>query len=151
MSGAIVVRIHGLEELREKLQSNRADEPVSRFLNRGAIYIQGQGRRHAPVDTGRLQNSIGTESPNNRMRKIGPSAHYGEYVEKGTRPHYPPLTPLFGWAKRKGGLDPFAIQQSIGMWGTKAQPYMKPAADDATGYIPMLIPVLAAEIESAFQ
>ena len=149
-SGRITVELIGDEELRRKLKSSTADVPVQRFLDRGAIYTQGQGRKHAPVDTGRLRNSIGTESPNNRTRSIGPSVKYGEFVEKGTRAHYPPLSSLEGWAARHG-MSARALQLSIGRKGTKAQPYMQPAADDLEGRIPQLVSVLAAEIESAFQ
>lgn len=149
--GSIRVDLIGDKELSRKLRSSRADAPVKRFLDRGSIFLQGRARTHAPVDTGRLQNSIGIEEPNNRLRSIGPSVDYGEHVEFGTRPHYPPLTPLFGWANRHGGMDPFALQQSIGMWGTPAQPYMQPAADETETHVITIIPVLAAELESAFQ
>lgn len=50
---------------------------------------------------------------------------YAPYVEYGTRPHYPPLSAIWAWAKKKG-VDPFALQQSIGMWGTEAHPFMAP-------------------------
>ena len=147
--GNITVKLIGDEELKRKLRSSTADVPVGRFLDRAATYLQGQGRKHAPVDTGRLRNSIGTESPNNRLRRVGPSVDYGEYVETGTRPHYPPLGALDGWA-RKRGMTAYQVQRSIGRKGTAAQPYMQPAADDTEVRIPVLVSVLAAEIESAF-
>lgn len=149
-SGAITVKIHGDKELIQKLKEDRASGPVNRFLDRAAFFVQGQARRHAPVDRGRLRNSIGTESPNDRMRRIGPNTFYAEWVETGTRPHWPPPGALAGWASRHG-MSEYAIRRKIGLYGTKAQPYMQPAADDAIPFIPTLIPVLAAEIESAFQ
>lgn len=149
--GALIVELRGDKDLYRKLQGRRADAPVGRFLDRGAFHLQGKARKNAPKDTGRLGNSIGTESPNNRLRSIGSNLDYAEPVEKGTRPHYPPIDALWGWAKRKGGLDPFAIQQSIGMWGTEAQPYLGPAAEEAEVFMISQIPTLAAEIESAFQ
>lgn len=149
--GSITVNIEGLEELRKKLQGHKADKPVNRFLDRSADLIQKSARKKAPVDTGRLRNSIGTEISGHRQRSIGPSVDYGEHVEFGTNPHYPPLDALWGWSKRHGGIDPFALQQSIGMWGTPAQPYMQPAADESESAIASLVSVLAAEIESAFQ
>ena len=148
--GSITVTIHGLDELRGKLVGSRADAPVGRFLDRGATYLQGQGRKHAPVDRGRLRNSIGTESPTLRTRRIGPSVDYGEYVETGTRPHWPPPGALAGWAKRHG-MSEYAVRRKISIAGTKAQPYMQPAADETEPYLETLVPVLAAEIESAYQ
>lgn len=150
-NGSIAIRIEGLDELRRKLQGHRADQPVNRFLDRGAGYIEGTARKKAPIDTGRLHNSIGVETPGDRVRSIGTNLAYAKDVEFGTRPHYPPLTPLFGWAKRHGGMDPFALQQSIGMWGTPAQPYMQPAVDESESKIAALVPILASEIESAFK
>lgn len=148
--GQIRVQLIGDKELKRKLVSSRADGPVNRFLDRGAFYLQGKAREGAPVDTGRLRNSIGTETPNDRVRSIGPSVDYGRYVEEGTSPHYPPLDALWGWSKRHG-MDPWALQQSIGMWGTEAQPYMEPAAEETETFMVTIVPVLAAEIESAFQ
>lgn len=154
--GQLTVRVHGLDELRGKLHGSRVDAPVGRFLDRGATYLQGKAREHVTVDTGRLRNSIGVESPTLRMRRVGPNAigpggrNYGADVEFGTKPHWPPPGALAGWAKRKG-LDEGAIRHKISIAGTRAQPYMQPAADETSGYIPSLIPTLAAEIESAYQ
>lgn len=148
--GGITVRIEGLDDLRKKLNGSRADVPVGRFLDRGAFIIQGKGREKAPVDSGRLRNSIGVESPTLRSRRIGPSVDYGEWVETGTRPHWPPPGALATWAARHG-MDEYAVRRKIGLSGTKAQPYMQPAADESESAIAALVPVLAAEIESAFQ
>ena len=83
--GEIRVTLIGDADLKRKLVGSRADKPVARFLDRSAITIQGLGRKKAPVDTGRLRNSIGTESPSTRSRTIGPSVDYGEPVERGRR------------------------------------------------------------------
>lgn len=149
-SGGAIVKLHGDKELYQKLKSNRANGPVARFLDRASIFMQGQARKKAVVDTGRMRNSIGVEKPSDRLRRIGPNVDYAEHVEFGTSAHYPPLNSLWGWSKRHG-VDPWALQQSIGMWGTPAQPFMQPAADETEGFMVTLVPVLAAEIESAFQ
>lgn len=149
-SGGITVRIEGLDELQRKLVGSRADVPVGRFLDRGALLIQRGAREKAPVDQGRLRNSIGVESPTTRSRRIGPNVEYGEWVELGTRPHWPPPGALAGWARRHGMTD-YQARRSIAMKGTKARPYLQPAADEAEDGIRTLVSVLAAEIESAFQ
>lgn len=150
MAGGITVRIDGLDALQAKLHGSRADAPVKRFLDRGAFMIQGAARKKVTVDTGRLKNSIGVESPSLRERRIGPSAEHGEWVEFGTRPHWPPPGSLAGWAKRHGMTD-YQARRSVAMKGTKAQPFMQPAAEEAERGLPPLVSVLAAEIESAFQ
>lgn len=149
-SGSVTVTLHGDKELMRKLRDKRADAPVSRYLDRAAIKVQGDARKKAPVDTGQGRNSIGTESPSDRKRRIGPSAKHMEYVETGTRPHWPPPGALAGWARRHG-MSEYAIRRKIGLYGTKKQPFMQPAAEDAIPFLQRQIPVLAAELESAFQ
>lgn len=150
MAGGITVTIRGLDDLRRKLGSGRIEGPVNRFLDRGAIFVQGEARRHAPTDTGRLRNSIGIQSPSNRARRIGPNTSYARFVEEGTRPHWPPPGALAGWAGRHGLTD-YQARRAIAMHGTKAQPYMQPAAEAAEGQIRSFVPLLAAEIEAAYQ
>lgn len=148
----ITVHIEGLEQAIAKLTPARANGPIGRFLDRGAIYIQSQAREKAPVDTGRLRGSIGVESPSDRQRIIGANTDYAEYVETGTRPHFPPPSALEGWAARHG-YGPgggFLVARAIARSGTKAQPYMKPAAESGETFVKSLIPTLAAEIEAAY-
>lgn len=148
-SGGITVQIHGLDALRGKLHSSRADVPIGRFLDRGVIYTQSQARAKAAVDTGRLRNSIATESPSLRLRRIGPNTNYAEFVEFGTRAHWPPPGAMSGWARRHGMTD-YAARRAIARKGTKARPFMGPAAEAAQPFMRSLVPILAAEIESAF-
>lgn len=150
MAQQISIQIDGLEEALAKLTPERANGPMGRFLDRGAIYIQSQARSNAPVDTGRLRNSIGVESPTARTRIVGANTAYAEYVETGTRPHWPPPSALAGWARRHG-TDPFLVARAIARAGTKPQPYMKPAAEAGETFIKSLIPTLAAEIEAAYR
>lgn len=145
----IVVTIHGLDALRAKLHGERADAPVNRFLDRGAIYMQTRARAKAPVDTGRLRNSIAVSTPAMRVRHIGPNVHYGPYPEFGTRPHMPPKGALAGWASRHGTTDA-SMRNAIARKGTKAQPYMRPAAEETTAFVQRLVPILAGEIEAAY-
>lgn len=150
MAEMIVVRIEGLEQLRAKLTSSRVDGPVNRFLDRGAIFIQGAGRRHAAVDTGRMRNSIGVETSGHRERRVGPGAEHGLYVEKGTAPHFPPPAALDGWARRHGFQSGYQAARAISRSGTKAQPFMGPAAEEGEGFVRAQVAVLAAEVESAY-
>lgn len=55
-----------------------------------AAQVEALGKLFAPVDTGHLKGSIGTDfSGDGRFgamtATIGPTAHYGRYVETGTR------------------------------------------------------------------
>lgn len=153
MASQITIRVEGLEEAVAKLTPQRANGPIGRFLDRGAIYIQSRAREGAPVDTGRLRNSIGIEEPSNRMRHIGANTEYAEFVEKGTSAHFPPPSALQGWALRHGFSGPqagFMVARAISRSGTKPQPYMRPAAEAGEGFVKSLVPTLAAELEAAY-
>ena len=152
MATQITIRVEGLEEAVAKLTPQRADGPIGRFLDRGAIYIQSRAREKAPVDTERLRGSIGIEEPSNRMRHIGANTDYAEYVEKGTGAHFPPPSALQGWAARHGfGADGgFLVARAISRSGTKAQPYMRPAAEAGESFVKTLVPTLAAELEAEY-
>jgi HK97 gp10 family phage protein len=143
-AGQITIRIEGIDHLRGKLNDSRADAPIKRFLDRGAIYIQGQARMKAPVDTGVLRNSIGVEDAGKRTREIGTNKTYGPYVEFGTRPHFVPKQYIGGWARRHGLGDTGLLVSG------KAQPFMKPAADTGEPFVKGLVPLLAAELEASY-
>ncbi|MCG3176909.1 MAG: hypothetical protein MOGMAGMI_01873 [Candidatus Omnitrophica bacterium] len=145
MPAMVVVRIDGLEQLRAKLRSERADPPMQRFLDRGAIFIQGQARTLAPVDTNRLRGSIAVETTGRLERSIGTNVTYAPYVELGSRPHFVPAKYIGRWAEKHGFGN-----TGIFVSG-KAQPYLKPAAEAGEGFIRQLVPILAAEIEAAYQ
>ena len=149
MATQITIRIEGLDEAVGKLTPQRANGPIGRFLDRGAIFIQSRAKEKAPVDTNRLRGSIGIERPSDRMRIIGANTEYAEYVEKGTSPHFPPPSALAGWAGKRG-MDPFLVARAISRRGTKPQPYMQPAAEAAEPFVKSLVPVLAAELEAAY-
>lgn len=150
MATQITIHVEGLDALLAKLTPTRADGPINRFLDRSAIYIQSRARENAPVDTGRLRGSIGIESPGNRQRIVGANTEYAEYVETGTRPHFPPPSALAGWVSRHGGGDPYSLALHISKVGTQPHPYMKPAAESGETFTKSLVPTLAAELEAAY-
>jgi HK97 gp10 family phage protein len=64
------------------LDSQRAE--VSRVVRRTAFQIEAQAKVLAPVDTGFMRNSIGTEMVSQLTAVISVGAEYGAYVEFGT-------------------------------------------------------------------
>ena len=63
----------------------RATLAAGRAVRTTAALIEGSAKQAAPVDTGNLRNSIGTDlSPDRLSAEIGPTADYGGYVEDGT-------------------------------------------------------------------
>lgn len=64
-----------------------AAERVGQATRKAAMDIRGDAQQFAPVDTGHLRGSIGTDIRDIRggvQAEIGPTAHYGRYVEEGT-------------------------------------------------------------------
>ena len=94
------VRIEGLDRLRRKLGVlNDAERAAARTeVKRGALHIQAEAKRRAPVDTGRLRNSITHEERDDGLAAvIGTNVEYAPYQEFGTRFHaaQPFLLPAF--------------------------------------------------------
>ncbi len=91
------------------------------------LRIESGARSKAPRRTGRLAGSIShriTGSGTNLVGEVGPSVQYGLYVETGTRPHWMPP-----------GILPFPAMRTIARRGTRAQPYLIPAFEQARGAI----------------
>lgn len=56
-------------------------------VHKAAADIEQQAKARAPVDTGHLRSSISTtltDSKHHSSAEVGPTAHYGRYVEQGT-------------------------------------------------------------------
>lgn len=142
----VTVRVEGLDEALRKLDPRMVDRPCRNFLERGSILVQNEARRLAPVDTGQLRASIDRDV-GAREAVIGTNEDYAPYVEKGTRPHFPPVGAVAGWARRHG-MEPYAVARAIARAGTRPQPFLEPGLRNSEGGIRALLPVLAAEIEA---
>jgi phage gpG-like protein len=100
------------------------------------ILIQNDARILAPVDTGRLRNSIAhevTASGQSVTGRTGTNVQYGPVVEYGRAAGsaMPPAGALSGWMSRHGieASAEFAIRRSIARRGIRKRPYLKPALD----------------------
>lgn len=170
----VKIKIEGLEEVQDRLQYDALMAPViTRLLRRAAITIEGEAKRLAPVDTGRLRASItsvirfragpetiqegvlvgGPVSP--ESARIGPAVTYGAHVEFGTRPHWPPMSALQPWASRHGfppgSAGAFLVAKAIAQHGTRPQPYMEPAAMASVDKIQGFAEDAAQEIQEAWK
>jgi len=68
---------------------------------------------------------------------VASAQKYAEPVEKGTRPHFPPLDPIQLWVERKLGIDAsesrsvaFMIARAISRRGTKGQRMFERALEE---------------------
>jgi hypothetical protein len=127
----VTLRLEGAEPLARAL--NRSPELVAaeslRAMTASLLLVEGDARRNVRHDTRRLMNSITHRirgQGSRLMGEVGPSVRYGLYVERGGRPHSPPVAALVGWARRHG-VSPYAVQRGIARRGTRARPFLLPA------------------------
>ena len=140
----IRIQIEGADRLRKVMEHPQFIRgPLKNFLTRSAFIVELKEKEKAPVDTGRLRSSITTVlQPFKAM--VGPTVFYAPYVEYGTRPHWPPKGALQPWAARHGfpagSLGDFLVRRAIARRGTRAHPFMRPAATAS-------LPLIQAEFE----
>jgi len=104
---------------------SKIKEMLELALPRIAIRIQNELILIAPVDTGRLRNSIKVK-PTNRGLLIW-MVDYAKYVEYGTNPHVVSAKHLKRWAKLKLGDENLAypIAKKIAKYGTRPNPFIR--------------------------
>ena len=95
-----------------------------RALERCGMEAEGYAKDLAPVDTGRLRNSISHQVDDSENAVyIGTNVSYAPYVELAT-----------GIYADGGRPTPWVYQDENGNWhwtrGNKAQPFLKPAVAD---------------------
>ncbi len=99
-------------------------EAVENALEECGLQAEKYAKKLAPVDTGRLRNSIAHKVDASVQEvHIGTNVEYGIYQELGTGRYYP------------GGRNtPWAYQDEKGAWhwtrGSEAVPFLKPAVQD---------------------
>ncbi len=97
-------------------------EEMKAAMDESGLLLTGLVADRTPVNYGILRSSIefpqgyvvrgtpvaeitGTIAASKKENISGASAHeYANYVEFGTRPHFPPVAPLILWALRKFGV-----------------------------------------------
>ena len=129
---ALTIKIEGLKELQKSF--SKSPEMTKRIMGEAmdlsVMRIKNTAKSKAPVDTGRLRNSI-KDKVKFAIRDItgvvNADVKYAPWVEFGRRSgKAPPASALRTWA-RKRGINEFALAKAIARKGVKAQPFMQPA------------------------
>jgi hypothetical protein len=127
----VTLRMEGADELERALLNSPAvlRATQQQAMQRSLLLIEADARRNVRQDTRRLMSSIShrqSQTPRGLVGEVGPSARYGLYVERGSRPHWPPRAALEGWARRHA-VPVFVVQRAIARRGTRARPFLVPA------------------------
>jgi HK97 gp10 family phage protein len=89
--GPLVIEVQGLEELQKALAGYGAewDKVAKEALGIGLATLESEAKKKAPVDTSRLQSSIGSQiqraAGSEIVGKTGSNLEYASYQEYGTR------------------------------------------------------------------
>ena len=146
------IRIEGLEEFQADINKavgmfpsvvrTAMDKSTRHIKERVQDNITNQGI-HAAVNTPAMVDTVHTKTSSYRG-EVFVGAEYGIFVEKGTRPHFPPVEALTGkeemldrWARiklRAPGAG-FVIARKIARVGTKANPFFAPAVEKSVSYV----------------
>jgi len=127
--------MRNLDSLIRKLNRLSGDKaPLVRGIKKAAVKVQGDAKLLAPVNTGRLRNSIQAETKEIGGKVVGrifTNLEYAPYVEFGTgqRGEASPSPP-------KSPDDLYYRQDWVGM---EAQPYMYPAAKQNEKVVPKIV------------
>ena len=97
---------------------------INRTLLETAIYAQRCFRKNMPVGkTGALRRTVYYTFLGKTRVRIEPEQKYADYVEFGTRPHFPPVEAITPWANMHG-INPYALAHSIAKHGTRPHPFL---------------------------
>jgi len=82
-------RIEGYEELKRRLEKLER-LPIEQALAQFGLLVASEAKKHAPVDTGRLRNSI-TALQTGKEVRVGTNVNYAKFVELGHRAEIVPV------------------------------------------------------------
>lgn len=130
-----MAEIRGVEQVIRNL-GKISDQTFNRIVQACQITqakIVNDARASAPVYLTTLRQSILPGdievSRSNVKAYVVANADYAAYVEFGSRPHWPPVDALKGWAQKKLGDESlaFVVARGIAQNGTPAKPFLGPA------------------------
>jgi HK97 gp10 family phage protein len=152
--------IEGLDETVEKLvQVSRdvAGNPMIAGMRKATLLVSGEAKKLTPVDRGALRASI---TPEVVVREkviegiVGSNKIYAPPQELGTRPFWPPWTPIYEWAKRKVGDAKTAgalaagVRLAIAARGIRAKRFLRGALENKEKAIIRILGNVVAKIVS---
>jgi HK97 gp10 family phage protein len=110
-----------------KAATRKEKQNVKDALRKTAQRIERDAKENVAVDTGRLRSSITHQKVNDYLWKAGTNVRYAPYIEFGTSPHM--ITPRSKQALAFVSGGQKIVVKKVKHPGTKAQPFLLPAAE----------------------
>lgn len=129
MPEVISYEIVGLDELIRKVDNPETiGIPLRQFFNQSLNTLVREVEVYTPRDTGRLAGDIRLHNQVDPDKvplwgKMGTTLDnppYPIFVEEGTRPHWPPISGVSGWARRHD-IPAFVVARTIARHGTQGK------------------------------
>lgn len=112
---------------------NPLGKKIGNIIEKIAIEMVNEMKLEAPVDTGRLRQSIQIQAVDETSFYVGTNLNYAKHIQFGAPPHRPHWTSLLKWTRRKLGEDEARASQiflKIAAEGTDANPFVDRAMDN---------------------
>ena len=151
------IEIEGLDEIVESFAnaSSNVNRIGKSFLKQLSDYGVKQAQINilnvGAVDTNELIQGIHydiNQVSNGLESTIKPSAEADKYaaaVEYGTKPHFPPISALQGWADRHG-IPVWAVARKIAREGTEPTYFWRQTFEDLDAHVNGELPSFAEEL-----
>lgn len=165
MNQDVDFKLVGVRQLRKRLDlKNLTLKPLRTYYTSTAMVVVKQSKKEAPKDTKKLQQGIKFKPLGSRGRipagvKIESTAPYSSYVHgfmhenfrqskpfDRSKPHFPPVQALTGWASRKG-INPYVVARAIAKKGTPIVPFLKMGYNNSRQQRRLLLVVAHKDIE----
>lgn len=144
--------IVGLKQIRKRLsEPTWVEKPAGSFLSVWRTFAQQDAVENAPEWHGDLKRSIATAQDTSRFplwARVYSDLDYAEFMEEGTKPHWPPIEAVREWAEEHG-IEPYLVARSIAEHGTEPRHFFADAEQAADQHINAWMAAFAANIERA--
>lgn len=130
----ITLQLKGDKALKRKMKRapERLDRNMTQAVRNSIGKVEGDAKRNAPVDSGRLRSSIFSRMLGSKKGKVEVGAKYGIFVHEGTRPHIIRIRRKQVLANRRTGQ---IFGTVVHHPGTKPQPFLSDALKENRRYI----------------
>lgn len=151
MGAAVELEVdpRSLAKLHKKMKSDYLiDVPADEFYDAIAIKIGKRAQALTPVDRGDVKKGIKVLKDSGGVA-VAATARHSIYAHEPTRPHWPPVAALQGWAKRHG-IDAFLVAKAISEKGTEGVPFLKDAAEEVFDSLQPGLRAFSRSVEQRF-